>query len=74
MKLLIKNGLVVDPANNINEKMNILIEDEMIVKTYASENEAADKVIDARGLVVMPGFVELHVHFRDPGVEYKETI
>lgn len=74
MKLLIKNGLVVDPANKINEIMNILIEDEIIVKTHAAEDEAADKIIDAKGLVVMPGFVDLHVHFRDPGFEYKETI
>lgn len=74
MKLLIKNGLVIDPVNNINEVMNILVEDEIIVKTYATDDEEADKVIDATDLVVMPGFVDLHVHFRDPGLTYKETI
>lgn len=74
VKTLIKNGLVVDPANQVHRKMNLLIEDGFIVKTDAAEEEAADKVIDADGLAVMPGFVDLHVHFRDPGFTYKETI
>ncbi|MGN0164671.1 MAG: dihydroorotase [Lachnospiraceae bacterium] len=74
MRLFIKNGLVVDPANHINDVRNILIEDGIIVNNNADVNEAADKTIDAEGLVVMPGFVDLHVHFRDPGFTHKETI
>lgn len=54
--------------------MNLMVEDGIISKIDAAETEAADKVIDADGLVVMPGFVDLHVHFRDPGFTYKETI
>ena len=78
-KYLIKNGHLTDPANGINEVMDILISDGKVLKVAAgiSENDTdaidAD-IIDAAGKVVMPGFVDLHVHLREPGFEYKETI
>lgn len=73
MKTLIKNGRVLDPASGKDGVYNILVEDEIIVSVDNSEHEA-DEVIDATGKFVMPGLVDLHVHFREPGFEYKETI
>jgi dihydroorotase len=74
MKLLIKNGLVVDPANKIVEKLDILINDGKIEKTGKSITDKDAKVMDVKGMIVMPGFIDMHVHFREPGYEYKETI
>lgn len=74
MSLLIKNGLVVDPKNNINSVMDILVNDGIIEKIAPSITDTADEVYDANGKVVAPGLVDLHVHFRDPGLEYKEDI
>lgn len=72
--LLIKNGLVVDPKNNINEVTDILVSDG-IIKEIAKNISCPDAdIIDAAGLTVAPGLVDLHVHFRDPGLEYKEDI
>ena len=74
-KILIKNGRVVDPANYIDGKKDILIEDGKINKVadFIVEDEDTN-VIDADEKVVMPGFIDLHVHLREPGFEYKETI
>ncbi|MCX8092916.1 MAG: dihydroorotase [Candidatus Goldbacteria bacterium] len=72
--LLIKNGLVIDPANNIEEKLDVLITDGKIEKVTKNISDKETKIIDAEGLVVMPGFIDMHVHFREPGFEYKETI
>lgn len=74
MKLLIKNGTVIDPANKREEKADLLIEGGKIVKIEKALKDKADEVIDASGRYVMPGFVDMHVHFREPGFEYKETI
>ena len=73
--ILIKNGRVVDPANYIDGKKDILIEDGKIKKVadFIVEDEDTN-VIDADEKVVMPGFIDLHVHLREPGFEYKETI
>ena len=74
-KILIKNGRVVDPANYIDGQKDILIEDGKIKKVadFIVEDEDTN-VIDADEKVVMPGFIDLHVHLREPGFEYKETI
>ncbi len=72
--LLIKNGRVVDPVTNTDEVMDVLIEDRKIIKTGKELNAENAEIIDATGLVVAPGLVDAHVHFRDPGFTYKEDI
>lgn len=74
MKVLIQNGHVLDPVTSRNGVYDVLVEDDKIVKVEKGITAEADKVIDAEGCYVMPGFVDLHVHFRDPGLEYKETL
>ncbi len=74
MKLLIQNGLVVDPINNTTKVMNLYIENGKIVSLQKDGIHEADQVIDATGLVVSPGLVDMHVHLRDPGLTHKEDI
>jgi len=74
MNLLIRNGLVVDPANRINQVMDIFVEGGKISRVTKDIDAKADNVIDARGLIVMPGTVDMHVHLREPGREDKETV
>ncbi len=74
MKILIKNGHVVDPKNNVDGVMDVLIEKDRIKKVSKSIPEKADKELDAKGKVVCPGLIDVHVHLRQPGHEYKETI
>ena len=75
MKMLIKNGRVLDPSQNLDKVCNILVEDDKVAKISEAEDMAeADKVIDASGCFVMPGLIDLHVHLREPGFEHKETI
>lgn len=74
MKILIKNGYVIDPFTKREGTYDVFIEDDRIKRVEEKVTEAADQVIDAEGCYVMPGFIDLHVHFRDPGLEYKETL
>lgn len=74
MKLLIKNGRVIDPASNFDAESDILIEDGKIVKVAKNIKAKSVKTIQAKGCFVMPGFIDLHVHLRDPGFEEKETV
>ncbi len=74
MSLLIKNGRVINPATDTDGIMDLLIEGTKVVKAAKNIPEEADQVIDAKGLCVAPGFIDLHVHLREPGFEYKETI
>ncbi len=74
MKILIKNGHVVDPANNIDEILDIFTSDGKILKVAKDIDNKADRVIDASGKYVVPGLVDMHVHLREPGFEYKEDI
>lgn len=74
MKLLIKNGRIIDPANNIEEVLDILIENGKISKLAKNIPPNAKEVIDATNKIVMPGLVDMHVHLREPGREDKETI
>ena len=74
MTLLIKNGTVVDPGKMTVKKNDVLIEDRVITKIGKNIEQEADQIIDATDCYVMPGFVDLHVHLRDPGFEYKETV
>ncbi|MBI4597185.1 MAG: dihydroorotase [Candidatus Omnitrophica bacterium] len=74
MKLLIKGGHVVDPANRRDGRTDILIDRGKIVDVHASILADGAKTIDASGKLVTPGFVDLHTHLREPGREDKETI
>lgn len=74
MKILIKHGFVLDPATKTEGFYDILIENDKITKVASCIETGVDKVIDAAGKYVMPGFIDLHVHLREPGFEYKETI
>ena len=72
MKHLIKNGRVIDPANNFDQLTDLLIEDG-VIKQIGSNIPASDaEVFDATDLIVAPGFIDIHVHGRTPGQEYKE--
>src|SRR5436853_3775593 len=74
MKLLIKGGRIVDPSQSIDKVADLLIEAGR-VKAVGNDLAGDDaEVFDANGLVVAPGFIDLHVHLREPGEEYKETI
>lgn len=74
MKTLIKNGRIVDPSQEIDAVMDLLIEDGKVIAIEKEINEQADEVFDASGLVVAPGLVDVHTHLREPGLEAKEDI
>ena len=74
MKLLLKSGRVVNPATNFNDMVDILIEDEKIVKIGADLQSDDAEVFDATGLIIAPGLIDMHVHLREPGQEAKEDI
>lgn len=74
MKTIIKNGHVLNPSTQLDGIYDIVIEDGMITKVEKEICEEDAEIIDAGGKYVMPGFIDLHVHFREPGFEYKETI
>lgn len=74
MKILIQNGRVLDPASGKDGIYNVTVEDGIITAVDNCVPKDVDEVIDATGRFVMPGLVDLHVHFREPGFEYKETI
>lgn len=65
-----KNGRVIDPANNIDEIRDLFVTDGKVAEYPASNPE----IIDATGLVIAPGLIDIHVHLREPGQEHKETI
>ncbi len=74
MKILIQQGRVLNPATNTDEVLDVLIEDGKIKKIEKKIEEYADKIIQAEGFWVTPGLIDMHVHLREPGFEYKETI
>lgn len=74
MRLLIKNGHVIDPQNGLDAVRDIYVADGVIEAVGERIEREADTVIDATGKIVAPGLVDLHVHFREPGYEYKEDI
>ena len=76
MKILIKNGHIIDPANGIDEVTDLLVDNGVIAeigKNYDLDGIEM-QIIDAEGMIVAPGLVDMHVHLREPGQEYKETI
>jgi dihydroorotase len=75
MKLLIKNGRLIDPAGALDRVMDILIENGKIKEIAASIKKTGGcPVLDARDMVIAPGFIDMHTHLREPGQENKESI
>lgn len=72
--ILIQNGHVIDPKNNIDGEMDVLVVDGKIAQVAKGISEKADETINAKGLTVTPGLVDLQVHFREPGREDRETL
>lgn len=71
MKILIKNGHVIDPDTKLDQVADVLLEDDKIQEVKENIKDKADRVIDARGCYVMPGLIDMHVHLRDPGLTHK---
>src|SRR4051812_38873404 len=77
LSILIKGGRVIDPSQNIDGEFDLLIEDgkiSAIEKPGQIPASRAKEVIDAKSQWVLPGLIDIHVHLREPGLEYKETI
>ena len=74
MRTILKNGTLIDYKTNTNEKKDILIENDKIIKIENEINENADKIIDCTNLNIIPGMIDMHCHLREPGFEHKETI
>lgn len=75
MNLLIKGGRLIDPSQGIDETMDILIADGVVLELgHGLDAPDGTQSIDAAGLIVTPGLIDMHVHLRDPGLEYKEDI
>ena len=72
--LLIKNGRVMDPKSGLDQVCDVLVKDGKIVQIAPQIDANGAQVIDATGLVVAPGLVDIHVHFREPGQTHKEDI
>src|ERR1700728_788557 len=72
--LLIKNGRVLDPASKTDAPLDILIEGQRIARVGANLSASDAEIYDASGLIVAPGFIDLHCHLREPGQELSETI
>jgi dihydroorotase len=72
--VLIRNGHIIDPANNVDEVGDVLIIDGKIAKVGGTLAEDVNNVIDATDMTVTPGLIDMHVHLREPGFEHKETI
>jgi dihydroorotase len=74
VKLLIKAGRIIDPSQDLDKVADLLVEDGRVRSVGEALDGEVAEVFDAAGLVVAPGFIDLHVHLREPGEEYKETI
>jgi dihydroorotase len=72
MSIVIRNGHLIEPASGVSAPLDILVEGNKVARI--GEHLSGDQEIDAAGCVVCPGFVDIHVHFREPGFESKETI
>lgn len=74
MTILIRGGQVINPATQMDEVADVLIEDGVVKEIKKGIKSKANRTIDAKGCYVMPGFIDLHVHLRDPGLEHKEDV
>jgi dihydroorotase len=74
-RLLIHGGRVIDPSQDLDEELDLLIEDGRVARIGGGLKKGKDaEAFDASGLVVCPGLIDIHVHLREPGQEYKETV
>jgi len=73
-KLVIKNGRVIDPSANLDQPADVAVQDGIIREIAANIDATGAEIFDASGLFVAPGFVDIHVHLREPGFEHSETI
>ena len=73
-RILIRNGRIIDPANRIDTTGDLLIRDGKIARIDDRIEVEVSEIVDAKGLIVTPGLVDMHVHLREPGFEHKETI
>jgi dihydroorotase len=73
-QLLIRNGIIIDPSESLEARRDLLIRDGHVEAIAESLRVEGAEVFDASGLIVAPGLIDLHVHLREPGYEYKETI
>ncbi|MGZ5479642.1 MAG: amidohydrolase family protein, partial [Candidatus Aminicenantales bacterium] len=72
--ILLRGGRVVDPTEGLDALLDVLIDGGRIAAVGSPIDTAADRTVDARGLVIVPGLIDMHVHLREPGDEAKETI
>ena len=72
--LLIRNGTIIDPSQSLDAKRDLLIRDGRVAAIQEKVTAEDVEILDAKELIVAPGFIDLHVHLREPGFEYKETI
>src|SRR5437764_2089513 len=73
-RLLIKNGRVIDPAAGLDAPADVLVEDGRIAAVRPGISAGDAETLDAAGAIVAPGFIDMHVHLREPGIEHAETI
>jgi dihydroorotase len=74
MQLILRQGRVVDPSQKLNKVLDLAVDDGRVVEIAPKIRGKARREIDARGLIVAPGFIDMHVHLREPGREDAETI
>jgi len=74
MNLLITGARVIDPSQSLDATMDILIEDGNVARVDKKIRAGDVEIVDGRGLIATPGFIDLHTHLREPGQEHKETI
>jgi dihydroorotase len=76
VRILIRGGRLVDPSRDLDGVYDLLVEGKKIIKISrgGARHTGVKKTIDAKGMYVLPGLVDMHVHLREPGFEHKETI
>src|SRR5271157_3346756 len=74
MSIVIKNGRVIDPASGTDRVADVLIVDGKVAGVAPNLSSPGARILDATGLIVAPGFIDMHVHLREPGFEHAETI
>src|ERR1700736_4308772 len=74
MAILIRNGRVIDPSSNTDRVADVLIVDRTIAQVAPNLSSPGAEIFDATDMIVAPGFIDMHVHLREPGFEHAETI